>query len=62
MMLVPSCVVWQQDYKTLIRRPVNWGFGALGVWMLITSCFAFNRYNAFLGLFNFLPFFLVFQR
>ncbi|KAM3099665.1 O-antigen ligase family protein [Phormidesmis sp. 146-35] len=60
MMLVPSVVIWQQEYKTLIRQPLNWGFLTLALWLLITACFAFNRYNAFLGLFNFLPFFFVF--
>lgn len=61
LLLVTSLVIWQQELKTLARQPLNWGFITLAVWLLVTSCFAFNRYNAFLGLFNFLPFFFVFS-
>jgi O-antigen ligase len=49
-----------QQFKTIIRRPLSWGFAILSVWLVITASFAFNRPEAFLGLANLLPFFLLF--
>ena len=51
---------WQQHYRRIISRPLNWGLAVLSVWLVITACFAYDRVSAFLGLFNFLPYFLVF--
>ena len=59
-LLVTSLDIWRRQHKSLIRQPLNLGFLGLGVWLFVTACFAFNRQNAFLGLFNFLPFFIVF--
>ena len=59
-LLVTSLDIWRRQGKFLIRQPLNLGFVGLGVWLWITACVAFNRENAFLGLFNFLPFFIVF--
>lgn len=59
-LLVTSLDIWRWHRKFLIRQPLNLGFAALGVWLLLTACVALNRENAFLGLFNFLPFFIVF--
>ena len=59
-LLVTSLDIWRRQHKSLIRQPLNLGFLLLGAWLLVTACFAFNRENAFLGLFNFLPFFIVF--
>ncbi|NEP58956.1 MAG: polymerase [Symploca sp. SIO2G7] len=52
--------VWWQEYRTMVRRPLNWGLAILGIWLIITSCFALNPTEAFLGLANLLPFFIVF--
>ena len=51
---------WKQEYRTIIRRPLNWGLAILSGWLVITCCFAHNRPEAFLGLANLLPYFLVF--
>ncbi len=59
-LLVTSLDIWRRRAKFLIRQPLNRGFLLLGVWLVVTAFFAFNRENAFLGLFNFLPFFIVF--
>lgn len=53
-------MLWKQQYRTITRRPLNWGLAILIVWLIISSAFAFNRSEAFLGLANFLPFFLFF--
>jgi len=52
--------VWRQEFHTIIRRPVNRGFAILAALLLVNACFAQNRGDAFLGLFNFLPFFVLF--
>ncbi|ARV59355.1 polymerase [Nostocales cyanobacterium HT-58-2] len=51
---------WLKQYPTIIRRPLNWGFALLSVFLLVTAAFADDKTAALLGLFNFLPFFLVF--
>jgi O-antigen ligase len=60
LLLVLSFVIWQKQYKTLSRQPVNRGFAILSLWLVISAGFASNRTDAFLGIFNFLPFFVVF--
>jgi O-antigen ligase len=44
----------------MTRRRHNLGFAVLTVVLIITSCFAYNKTEAFIGLFNFVPYFLVF--
>ncbi|WP_446349663.1 O-antigen ligase family protein [Coleofasciculus sp. F4-SAH-05] len=48
---------WWQDYRRIIRRPLNWGLGILSLWLIINASQAYNPTEAFLGLANFLPFF-----
>ncbi|XHX80170.1 MAG: O-antigen ligase family protein [Stenomitos frigidus ULC029] len=58
--LLVAIGVWQQRLPDIVGRRVNWGFAVLSVLMLISTAAAFNRTDALLGLFNFLPFFFVF--
>jgi hypothetical protein len=51
---------WRQKYRQIINRPLNRGLAILAIWLVITAVFAFHRLEAFLGLFNFLPFFGLF--
>ena len=51
---------WLQNYHTIIRHPLNWGFALLSLLLIISASFAFDKTDAFLGLFNFLPFFVAF--
>lgn len=48
---------WWQDYRRIIRRPLNWGLGILSLWLIFSATQAYNSTEAFLGLANFLPFF-----
>jgi len=48
---------WRQHYKKIIQRPLNWVLAILSAWLVLIACFAFRPTDAFLGLFNFLPFF-----
>ncbi len=59
-LLLAVAVVWKQQYRTIVRRPLNWGLAILSGWLIITCCFASDRVAAFLGLANLLPFFVVF--
>ncbi|MEQ8961330.1 MAG: polymerase, partial [Coleofasciculus sp. C2-GNP5-27] len=47
---------WWQDYRRMIRRPLNWGLGILSLWLIFSATQAYNSTEAFLGLANFLPF------
>lgn len=59
-LLLAVAGVYYQEYRRILKRPLNWGLALLSVWLIITSCFAFSPLDAFLGLANLLPFFLVF--
>jgi O-antigen ligase len=51
---------WRQKFSQISRRPVNQGLVILSVLLIITAVFANNRIEAFLGLGNFFPFFILF--
>lgn len=51
---------WQQQFHKIIHRPLNWGLVSIVSLLVITTGFALDRWVAFLGLFNFLPFFGLF--
>ena len=53
-------VTWRRQYRTIIRRPINWGFALLSLLLIISAGLAYDKTVALLGLFNFLPYFLVF--
>ncbi|MDZ8109644.1 MAG: O-antigen ligase family protein [Nostoc sp. DedQUE12a] len=55
-----SLFTWIKQYRQISRRPLNWGFALLSLLLIVSCGFAQNKIEAFLGLFNFLPFFLVF--
>ncbi|MEG4986136.1 O-antigen ligase family protein [Microcoleus sp. BR0-C5] len=50
----------KQKFRQITRRPLNRGFAILSALLVITALFANNRSEAFLGLYNFLPFFILF--
>lgn len=47
-------------FKTIIARPLNWGFGIFSLLLIITTALADDKTSALLGIFNFLPFILFF--
>ncbi|MGB7708590.1 MAG: polymerase, partial [Microcoleus sp.] len=51
---------WKQKFSQISRRPVNRGLVILSVLLAIAAVFANNPIEAFLGLGNFLPFFIFF--
>ncbi|BBD69670.1 O-antigen polymerase [Nostoc commune NIES-4072] len=55
-----SLITWLKQSHKISRRPLNWGFALLSVLLLISAGFADGKTLAFLGLFNLLPFFLLF--
>ncbi|AFY44346.1 O-antigen ligase [Nostoc sp. PCC 7107] len=59
-MALAALITWLQEYRTIIRRPINRGFALFTLFLVITSGFATNKTDAFLGLFNLVPYFFVF--
>lgn len=55
-LVIALIITWQQQYRSIVQYPLNWGLGLFSLWLVITSCFAFKPTEAFLGLANFLPF------
>ncbi|MEH1821671.1 MAG: O-antigen ligase family protein [Nostoc sp.] len=55
-----SLITWLKQSRKINRRPLNWGFALLSVLLIVSAGFAQDKAAAFLGLFNFLPFFLLF--
>ncbi|MEL4897269.1 O-antigen ligase family protein [Crocosphaera sp. Alani8] len=46
---------WRQNYKKIISNPINWGWGLLFIWLIVTSLLAsYSRYS-WEGLGNFFP-------
>ncbi len=50
----------KHKFSEICRRPVNQGFAVMSVLLVISAIFANNRIEAFVGLCNFLPFFIFF--
>ncbi|MDM9380331.1 O-antigen ligase family protein [Chlorogloeopsis sp. ULAP01] len=53
-------VTWLQKCRKIIYHPLNIGFALFIVLLIISTIFAFDKKEAILGLFNFLPFILFF--
>ncbi|HEY9802524.1 MAG TPA: O-antigen ligase [Leptolyngbyaceae cyanobacterium] len=58
--MLGALVTWIRQYRSIIRRPINWGFALLSFLLFVSACFANDKAAAFVGLFNLLPFFLLF--
>lgn len=52
--------IWRRQFSTLIRRPLNWGLAIVGLLMVVSAAMSLKPIDAALGLFNFLPLFLIF--
>ncbi len=51
---------WILEYRQIIHRPQNLGFAVVGILLILTTIFAEDKAVAFLGLFNLVPYFIVF--
>lgn len=51
---------WLRQQRAIIYTPINQGFAVFTILLLISAGFALDKAAAFIGLFNLLPFFLVF--
>ncbi len=49
----------KEKFRQIISRPLNWAIGILSILLILTASIALHRSDAFLGLANFLPFFLL---
>jgi O-antigen ligase len=59
-LLVATVIAWKQNCSQIISKPVNIALAILSIWLIFIALFAGDRLEAFLGLANFLPFFLFF--
>ncbi|MDZ7960346.1 MAG: O-antigen ligase family protein [Aulosira sp. DedQUE10] len=60
LIVLASLITLVRQFRKIIRRPLNWGFALLSVLLIITAGFAYEKTPAFVGLFNFIPYFIVF--
>ncbi len=51
--------LWQQKFKKIITNPINWGWGLLFLWLILSSLLAVHSRYSWEGLGNFLPSFLM---
>ncbi|PSO50339.1 MAG: O-antigen polymerase [Cyanobacteria bacterium SW_9_44_58] len=58
--LVVALVAIQKQWRELLKRPLIWGLMLLSLWLLLTAAMAEYPKPAWLGIANFIPFFLVF--
>jgi O-antigen ligase len=58
--VLASLAIWKNHANQLVQNLVNQGLLLLGCWMVIIALFAESRQQSIGGLFNFLPFFIVF--
>ncbi|MEY3401420.1 MAG: hypothetical protein RLZZ86_1035, partial [Cyanobacteriota bacterium] len=57
---VASLLTWRKQYHIIRQYAIHQGFAILSILLLISTGFAPNKLDAFLGLFNLLPFFFFF--
>lgn len=58
--LIAVILVWGRQSKKFAAQPINWGFAVLAGLMVISAIAADSPLDGFIGLANFLPFFLGF--
>jgi O-antigen ligase len=58
--LIGALIAWRYGYRKILARRVNAGFVLLSGLMVVSAVFAYRPLDAGLGLFNFLPFFILF--
>ncbi|MEB3337572.1 MAG: O-antigen ligase family protein [Leptolyngbyaceae bacterium] len=57
--LVTALVICQRQFNRLCRQPLNWGFAILSMGLILTALVSIDPSASLLGLFNFIPLFLV---
>ncbi|OUL25750.1 polymerase [Nostoc sp. T09] len=60
LIVLASLITWVRQLSKIIHRPLNWGFAVLSILLIISAGFAYDKTPAFVGLFNLLPYFIVF--
>ncbi|MBD2210058.1 O-antigen ligase family protein [Nostoc linckia FACHB-104] len=60
LIVLASLITLARQWRKIIRRPLNWGFALLSLLLIITAGFAYEKTPAYVGLFNFIPYFIVF--
>jgi len=58
--ILSSLITWSKKGRTIRSNYLHWGFALLSILFAISTGFAAHKLESLLGLFNFLPYFLVF--
>jgi O-antigen ligase len=58
--LIGAIALWHQQWRSLVQQRFLWLLGVLSLWLAAISSIAVDRVDSWLGLANFLPFFLLF--
>jgi O-antigen ligase len=58
--VMASLLTWRKQHQIISQNPIHKGFAILSILLLISTGFAPHKLDAFLGLFNLLPFFFFF--
>ncbi|WP_254174875.1 O-antigen ligase family protein [Planktothrix pseudagardhii] len=58
--ILGSLLCWKRQFKSIQRNPINQGLAILSILLIIISILANNLLESFLGLSNFIPYFIVF--
>ncbi|WP_242541703.1 O-antigen ligase family protein [Leptolyngbya sp. Cla-17] len=59
-MIVAAIAIWRQRFSQIMTSRINQGFSLLAVLMVLSAAVAQHRGDAFLGLFNFVPYLFCF--
>lgn len=59
-LFLSGLIPFGQEFRKILKYPLYLGFILLSIFLVITVVFASDKITAFLGLFNLLPFFLLF--
>lgn len=58
--ILASLITWFKKYRVISCNYLHWGFALLSILLVISTAIAPNKPAAILGLFNLLPYFIVF--
>lgn len=59
-LFILAVILIQKYPQEVLKRPLSWGLMALSLWLMITAVTAAYPQEAWLGIANFIPFFIVF--
>lgn len=59
-LVIAALATWRVKRSAILAQPLHWGFAGLSLLMLLSAILAHSPTDAYLGLCNFVPYFIVF--